>query len=299
MYANLARQAGARLIKRYPILNSRAAYAKYGVLGNEAWHMAYKYARKRYRKIRRRGRRYIRRMTRATKRARITPTKRIYEYGDHPKRRGDAKTAVLGSNGFLNYNTHTLYPINLSVFPERHTDLNSGLHFRERDTIIHKGSRVEIYCKNNTDKPIYCNIAIVHPKEGNVISVTEWFRNESGISSTTRGKDFNTSTDSLTLHRNPINTDKYQVLSHWRFKLQPNAATAGYNTDKLCTKNIKRWYRLNRRLTFAQATDTIPNNGVLIMALWFSVAGAASVVTPTTNAVSLQHRTVNYFRDAI
>jgi hypothetical protein len=130
-------------------------------------------------------------------------------------------------NGTLR-NSRTLHTFNLCQVPLQATNTGPTINTRERQLINLKGFKFCVEVRNETTAPMYYNWAIISPKDSTAtaISSTEFFRGN-GIS---RNQAFDT-TLSGQMHCLPINSDKFTILEHKRFRLNTSTGTTYTNED--------------------------------------------------------------------
>lgn len=143
---------------------------------------------------------------------------------------------------------------------------------RESDIVNCRGIKVHLQFQvmNQLIEPVYCNWAILIPKDGVAVNSGSFFRAHEK-SGTTRYLNFDNSHDAITLHHNPINTDAYKVIKHKRFTLLPptwsgnsGPAQPGSTTmpaeGALITagnyKDYKFYMKVNKQLAFDQGSAT-------------------------------------------
>jgi len=153
--------------------------------------------------------------------------------------------------------TNIVYDVQIA-YPTKGTDINE----RPNDQIYLKGLK---YCANikNTlaaaQGSYFCNFAIVSRKD-NVSSGSQMevsmFRSREG----TRGQNFEDTSEAIDRHCLPLNTDKYHVWVHKRFKLR------GEGTNMPGSKMFSGYLPINRQIRFTGANQP---NGELSAIWWF------------------------------
>jgi len=140
------------------------------------------------------------------------------------------------------------------------------LDTRVGKSIYLKGFRLRLHYANKLFRPMVVHMALVTPKYGiNDIADTfqPGFFNGLGLgvnSQAKEGLDFNASEQNgVTLATLPINSERWNILQHSRFKLGVISTTGGYSSGEL--KNYRSMYRyvkINRQIDFDDATSNFP-----------------------------------------
>lgn len=212
--------------------------------------------------------------------------------------------------------TRTLYALDLT----RLIKDNDRSDARHNDIVNLNGVKLCIDMWNNLSdgtpitNMLNVNMAVVHPKNlattaitsgpnmrfatGEGIETTKFFRSSDG----SRGEAFNNTRTSQEMHCSPINTDKFDVLSHKRFKLanlnNPNLSQGkGY-------KSIMKWIPIRRQLTYMDYNATTnPNTNAAIrddrifLLIWCDSFTATTGTSPTPEALNLRAKVIKYFRE--
>lgn len=187
--------------------------------------------------------------------------------------------------------SRVLYIQDLILIPKTTTNL---IDSRQRDVVNVKGVRCCFEWANLVVHPLHINVAFVVPKSGNdVATSTEFFR---GMS-TDRAQDFDTSLSSVELSCLPINTDKYTILKHKRFMLNPTSGGAVWDTQKGASyKKMKYYLRINRQMRFDSSSGVVEDGRVYLL-YWadrfMNAGGAASLST----AFSVNEHHIVYFKE--
>lgn len=192
------------------------------------------------------------------------------------------------STGF-NMNENTIY-VTEPDMPTRGSDIDQ----RERDLIFYRGLK---YCFNYDSlttaggdyQSLMVNFAIVSRKDAvdSQVNLADDFFRAGGNS---RSQDFSTPTNALDRHCLPLNSDKFHIWTHKRFKL--HRRTGQGHGDKYFSGYIP----INRQIRFDGANKT---NGTLFCLTWFGgVAGVVS--TPGTVALcNVQGMLTTFWDDTI
>jgi len=134
--------------------------------------------------------------------------------------------------------------------------------------------------------------------------VQEFFRDQ-GTDSGARSVAMSDDRSGIELHCLPINTDKYKILSHKRYKVgaAPNDNEAvlvggGFNNGSAGPNQvtINRWVKLKRQLRYSgSANDTCENPIFLLM--WCGLFNEAGPATNSIAAMTRHLRAITYFRN--
>lgn len=190
-----------------------------------------------------------------------------------------------------NRNSRTLYSEQLIEIPQ-----GQDLDQREQHAIKVSGFKICMEIRNLANMPLYCNFAILSPKETSTISTADFFRRTAGNS---RAEDFDTTLSANEMHCSGINTDKYTVLWHKRRSLV--ALASGGNTVSLTGKswmNLNFYKKIQRQVRFDSSTATSPTNGKVFFVYWFDLFGALGASPALTSVATVSLKTVCYFRDS-
>ena len=138
------------------------------------------------------------------------------------KRASVAKDTFTGS-------TRTLYFTELQDITKTTTN---EIDKRQRDVVKLSGVKLCIEVNHLQTAPLLVNYAIVYDKRSNdgttTVNTGDFFRANGG---TQRAKDFSTVLSSAEFHCLPLNTDRFTVLWHKRFKLGVNTPSGGYSNN--------------------------------------------------------------------
>ena len=201
----------------------------------------------------------------------------------HPSGTATAKTDT-GTQNTLLTSTRTLnfeQLINLT----RGDNINA----RERDIIDLRGFKVCIQMQNlRLSTPMYVNVAIVSSKfdPTSSPSVTGFFRGQDA----TRGDDFSTSLQSLEFHCLPINTDKYFIQTHRRYKL------AAFNTDQVDYAMKEFYVPIKRQIRFDNSASGSLNRQFYLV-WWCDTLLAPGGAAAIPSAFNFQYKVVTYYRE--
>jgi len=201
----------------------------------------------------------------------------------HPSGSGTAKSDTGTQNTILT-TTRTLnfeQLLNLA----RGDNINA----RERDIIDLRGFKVCMQMQNlRPATAMYVNVAVLSSKfdPTSSPSVTSFFRGQDS----TRGQDFNTTLQSAEFHCLPINTDKYYIQTHRRYKLAP------FNTNQKDYAMHEFYVPIKRQIRFDNSGSGSLNRQFYLV-WWCDTLLAAGGATTIANAMNFQYKVVTYFRE--
>lgn len=238
------------------------------------------------RKIARFAQKSFRRRNPAKKKRRIDGATKV---GD-PIGRHETNRALTKSTSVAGRATRNLYSADL-VDIVRATD--HEIDERSRDIINLKGVKLCLELKNNLDKPLYFNFAVVVPKydqSNNFVPTNDFFRNNQNG----RGTDFNTGLSSLEFHCMPINADKYIILYHKRCLLGPDGGATFNSAGPPNFMVLSKWVKVNRQIRFE---DNDPVNGRIQYCYWADNMEGAPADPSVVNAFTISEHFVAYYRN--
>lgn len=203
------------------------------------------------------------------------------------------------------YSTRTPYANELTLISKSDDGLNA-INDRRRNTIVVTGFKISYMYQNNVNEPMYCNIAIVNPKNANssVMSVDGFFRDYN----LSRDVNFSTGLSAMELHNLPISTDKYRILAHKRHIIMPagllatsmptgafaNVAVNASGPVNMVAGNM--WVPLKRQLQFNDDTDDNCEHKCFYV-VWFDKVTASKTDPALTNVVRGNVHAVTYFNE--
>lgn len=300
-----------------------------GNLENEGFHQAWPYLkkgnkwmkRKFYGAMSRMGpsnkkRRYNTRSTRTRRRRYKKRSEHPVKYLGEPKSsRIRAKRAVATeTNGAVDLISRTQYKPEITTFPERAVvtrddgggiilEGRNNINNRERDAILWKGFQLHMSFINKTTAPLHIVCCILIPKKTNTVTANDFFMSDGGPAASVddiRHRNFSPALTSLNMRTLPINTDDYAVFRRWNWILggKPDTSNPDYATDKPNFKRIRKYFPINRKMTFDSPDDVTPNNGNMFVVYWAVPLGEGTDGTPVSGAYSVEEKIINYFRDS-
>lgn len=205
-------------------------------------------------------------------------------------KRAKVETAINETNS-----TRELYFDELTNI-ERATGLNE-LDKRQRDVVHISGFKMCFEVSNNLGRPGLFNYAVVYDKRTNdsegQVSVEDFFRSDGGNE---RSLPFSTLLTSMQFHCSPLNTDRFTVLWHKRFKL---AAPPSVSSDAYEDGDMKSWIafnkylKINKKITY----DDGHAQSKIWLLRWCDRFQQAATGTKLLNAFSADHTVTAYFRE--
>jgi hypothetical protein len=163
--------------------------------------------------------------------------------------------------------------------------------------------------RNNSGRPLQCNFAILHNKNGNsdddIADMSVDFFSDP--SKTNRVTDFADSLSSEEFHCLPINTNKYVILKHDRFTLSPNPAAPAdpggtpYTTEVGRNyKSLDWWVPLKRNIQYKESFPDGPKTtdaGNVWLVYWIDDFLTNSNMPSVANKLLIQKRILTFFKD--
>lgn len=256
---------------------ARMAY-KYGPMAARAGARIARFAYRRWKK-RRTG-------YRPAKRRRFSPR----TIGENVGTSSSKQSIQTRTASTLNRDTRTLYIRQLT-----NIDQGDGRNLRERGVINCRGFKICFQMRNNLNQPLYFNVAILSPKNSGEVDESNFFR----ASGSSRGSDFDNSKIALELHCLPINTDKFTILKHKRYRMNPDpVAQDNFASQTGRSYMTQEWYiKLKRQLRYDSPDASGPTDGPVYFVYWadawFSVDGSVAV----PSAFQIQERHLVYWRE--
>lgn len=210
--------------------------------------------------------------------------------GDVPGTGTAKKCAVVDTNPLLK-DTRTLYTEELTTIPQG-TDIDE----RERRIANLRGFKICAEIANKSTTPLYVNVAVISTKQGTEssgIETTDFFRAAAGAS---RARDFSTALNSNEMHCLPINTDRYIVLRHKRYRLIEEGGTTFTSNSGNSFLNLDWYVKINRQIRWDSSVGQ-PESGAVYLVYWFDLFQSPTLSTPVVSGVSTTWRAVAIFRD--
>lgn len=204
------------------------------------------------------------------------------------------KRAVVGEDDAIIRSTRTLYTQGLCDIPQ-----GSALDERERRIANIRGFKICCEVKNLASEPLYVNVAVLSLKAGassgsGQVNVNDFFRASAGPD---RARDFGSTLTGMEFHCLPINTDRYTILKHKRYRLVPPVTGTTVSHSGSSYMNIDWWIPLKRQIRWDAGTASDPEAGAVTFVYWadkmFNTAGTAI----ETSQFRFSSRLVTYFKE--
>lgn len=191
--------------------------------------------------------------------------------------------------------SRTLYLQNLTDLERSDTD--NVLNRRQRDIVNFRGVKLCFEVANAiSTAPMHFNYAVISPRGRNIANTVSditnsFFRGDQSL----RNKDFGTARSGLELHCNPINTDKWHVLTHKRYTLHPANSTSGAKY----WRSIQKYVKLNKQIRYdmTQANIELQCETPLLLVWWCDQFGTAANDPVVNNSMRVAQRHISYFRE--
>lgn len=205
---------------------------------------------------------------------------------------GTAKKCATVDQNPTNRDSRTLYTEELTAIPQ-----GDDIDQRERMLANVRGFQVHAEIRNNSPVPLYVNVAILCTKAGTssaTIDASDFFRAAIGQN---RARDFSTILNSNEMHNLAINSDRYVILRHKRYRLAEDNSTS-YNTQKSNSYMNLKWYvPFKRQLRWDSGLGVQPENGEVFLVYWFDLFGSTTGTGASPAAATSAWRVVTTFRD--
>lgn len=172
---------------------------------------------------------------------------------------------------------------------EKNVAGDEAIQKRNRDTILHKGSKICFSVKNILRVPVMFNWAIVVPKASNTVSPIDILRGNGSE----RDVTLNNALTFMDLRCLPINTDRYRVVKHKKMLIQPDSDKGTDQNEGRDFRMIEEYIKTNRQLFFDGSTATPLQN--IWMVWWCDYYNSPTGSTAST--IQFSWRIVDYFND--
>lgn len=203
---------------------------------------------------------------------------------------GTSKVRVYQNTSTENLSTRTLYSDELTNIPA-----GDERNERERNLVNLRGFKICATVYTRGSVPLYVNLAVLAPKVNQNPPATENFFRNPGQQ---RGQNFSNALTAMEFHCLAINTDKYTVLRHKRYRLGQAATSTQFETHggNPSYMNINWWIPMKRQLRYEDRTNDSPVDGICFFTYWFDRLNANGGSSPFAE-VSMQRYITSYFRD--
>jgi len=198
-----------------------------------------------------------------------------------------------------NVNTNTLYGASMTAIPRTTTN---NINERQRSVCNLNYIEYHMSIQSTTGtSPMQCNVAVISPKKtGALLSpagqtiFAQFFRSPG--SENTRFMDFSSTTSTLDKHLSPINSDRFRVLSHERFLLNPKYPNTsdGMSDEGTNFKHLHKRIPVGKQVRFGDI-DNEPLSLPIYLVYWFTNYQANTDVV--LSAVSINVKTGGAFKE--
>lgn len=273
----------ARMAARNPYVTRRAYL--YGLRARAAARVIWRnYARARASRV-------FTRVKRAAAYGMIGPRKRrrFNTVGDKPGKGTTKRNEI--DNRTETWDSNTQYFVTLTDLGRQATN---EINFRVRDLVTIKGWKICMNYQSKLLEPLYVNVAIVACKDVTGSIIPDFFRSFGNE----RAVDFNdVNLTCFDRHCRPINSDKWTVMYHKRFKLGViNDTASAFSENRESYGSIMKWIKFNRQIRWDDGNpDTSADNAQVRLIWWFGTWNGTNTVT--TAVANGQVRVVTYFRE--
>lgn len=147
---------------------------------------------------------------------------------------------------------------------------NNGTFYDTRlgPDIFLSGLRIRCFFQNKQLRPQTVHVAMIRPKEGQTPPNQEDFERaffkRMGVGSggpSLTGMDFDEPTTGIEYATLPLNTARWNVVWHTRFKLGVTSTTGGYSSGELKNyRTLYRYIKINRHIHFPDKDNNYPSN---------------------------------------
>lgn len=196
-------------------------------------------------------------------------------------------------SAFSSRSTRTLYIEDLCNIPHTPGEKNQ----RERNIINIRGFKICMAVKNNNNIPLYLNVALLSPKNQGGITVENFWRSNGEE----RGQDFSSNQPSLAYHCLNINTDKFYILKHKRYRLahdNPAGGTLFQDNKGNSFMNLDWYVKLKRQIRYDRTDTSLPIDGAVYLVYYADGWTASQGSAPVANAFEVMQRHITYFRES-
>jgi len=146
--------------------------------------------------------------------------------------------------------------------------------------------------------PMLWNVAIIAPTDNNVVTTDDFFRSQ-GENKSTRDIDFTNALSAIEMHGLPINTDKFQILMHKRFKVgscNKQSTTNGSTGAVPDIATFKKWVPMYRQVAYSDSTADKCTSPVYFV-YWYDHMFAPAPLGAQPRGAVIEAKVVTYFRD--
>jgi hypothetical protein len=175
-----------------------------------------------------------------------------------------------------------------------------GIDQRDRRTIELMGVKMCMELTALLNNPLYANVAVVHLKNTDAGLNADFFRGAGG----SRGTDFDISLNSNKFHCLPLNTDRFVVLLHKRYRLNggvpqvPGPAIETISLGGFNYTNTANYVPIKRNIKYTGGgTNSVTADSNIKLIWWCDTFGAPGNTQPQINQLKMSQRCVAYFKE--
>lgn len=148
---------------------------------------------------------------------------------------------------------------------------------RTGNSIYLCGLRIRCFFQNRQLRPQTVHVAMIRPKEGQSPTDQDNFERaffkRMGVGSqgaNLTGLDFDEATTGIEYATLPINSERWNIVWHTRFKLGVTSTTGGYSSGELKNyRTLYRYIKINRHVHFPDKNNNYPSNDQeIFLAIW-------------------------------
>lgn len=199
----------------------------------------------------------------------------------------DRTRSTNSAENFNSIDSRTLYSVPLIT----NITEGTGNSQRMRDLINLRGFKIRMEINNDLSGPIVFSIALVHPKATYDLTTLDWFRDNGGD----RATNFNDNLTSLDFATRQINTDRYAVFMHKKYRLSADGDTSLPNTDR--TRILDFYVPIKKQIRFDEVdVGELPVHQCYLV-YWCDRLNAGSLTPPQQDAMTVNYRFITYFRN--
>lgn len=192
------------------------------------------------------------------------------------------------------YSTRTLYNQNMLRINKNSTG-GEQIDKRERNIVNFRGFKYCLEMANQGLKPMHVNVAVVVPKNKNLVANNDFFRG----SETDRAMSFNNDRSSNDFRCRPLNPDVMTILMHKTFTFGPitHPSLPGFEGGTSASyRTMDGYCKIGRQLRFDTGNPLPVTECNLIW--WCDGFGTPGGTAPIENQLNMSMRCISYFKDS-
>ena len=162
---------------------------------------------------------------------------------------------------------------------------------RERHNIQLSGIKILGEFQNVINEPLYLNVAVVHVRDLTNQPEHEFFRHDG----TVRAIDFGNELSSLEFHFSNLNTDKYGVLKHGRYRLNAGNSTEASGRTYM---NLNWYIPIKRSIQYdGDAGASVDPGSNIYLLYWCDIFNTVADAGVSPAALNTQFKVKAYHHD--